>query len=522
MIRSKPRQDVVRVGKGQFCNIGLEFGVSSLLALEGISKSFSGVRALKNVSFELLSGEVHALVGENGAGKSTLIKVISGAHQPDSGTLTVANRRVDENTPILARELGIAVIYQRPALLPDLTVAENIALGLEKPAVTRIIRWRVRREQAKQLLARVGATIDPDAIVHSLSMPEQQLVEIAKALGANARVLILDEPTASLSDREVDKLLTVIRELRAQQVGIIYISHRLEELAEVADRVTVLRDGATVGTWQMKDVDRGQLIRLMVGREIAAIFPKQTVELGEPKLRVKDLGCSGSGVHGVNFVVRAGEIVGLAGLVGAGRTELARVLFGLTPADAGTIELCGSPLQIRTPSEAAHLGIAYVPEDRRRHGAILDMPITANVTLAVLNQIAKWGCIDFRRERAVAAEYVRRLGIKTASLDMPVGNLSGGNQQKVAIARWLATSPMLLILDEPTQGIDVGAKAEIHRLMGDLVKKGMAILMISSELSELLGMSDTIAVMHNGTVTGILDRSDATQENVLALALAHT
>lgn len=494
--------------------------MSSLLGLENISKSFSGVRALRNVSFELAPGEVHALVGENGAGKSTLIKTISGAHQPDEGTLTIANERVDENSPTLARDLGVAVIYQRPALLPDLTVAENIALGLEKPSAARLIRWRVRREQAKQLLERVGATIDPDTLVQVLSMPEQQLVEIAKALGANARVLILDEPTASLSDREVDRLLTVIRELRGQGVGIIYISHRLEELVEIADRVTVLRDGASVGTWPMKELDRDRLIRLMVGREVAAIFPKQTVELGEPKLRVRKLGCSTSGVRGVSFEVRAGEIVGLAGLAGAGRTEVARILFGLTPADAGTIEWCGNPIQIRTPAEAIQLGIAYVPEDRRQHGAILDMPITTNTTLAVLNQIANRGWINFARERAVAAKYVQQMSIKTASLDTPVGNLSGGNQQKVAIARWLATNPGLLILDEPTQGIDVGAKAEIHRLMGELVKKGMAILMISSELPEVLGMSDKIAVMHNGTVTGILDRSEATQEKVLEMALA--
>jgi rhamnose transport system ATP-binding protein len=496
--------------------------VNSLLALNHISKSFSGVRALKDVSFELLPGEIHAIVGENGAGKSTLIKVISGAHQADEGTLSIANQEVGENNPAIARELGVAVIYQRPALLPDLTVAENIALGLEKPTAARLIRWRFRKEQARQLLARVGAIINPDALVHGLSMPEQQLVEIARALGSKARILILDEPTASLSDREVDRLLDVIRELRGQGVGIIYISHRLEELSKVADRVTVLRDGASLGTWLMKDIDRGKLIRLMVGREITAIFPKQTVALGDAKLRVKNLGCSSTGVHGVAFEVRAGEIVGLAGLVGAGRTEVAQILFGLTPADAGAIEWYGKPTRIRNPAEATKLGIAYVPEDRRRHGAILEMPITSNTTLAVLDRIATLGWIDFGLERAVAAEYVKQMSIKTASLNALVGDLSGGNQQKVAIARWLATNPQLLILDEPTQGVDVGAKAEIHRLMGDLAKKGMAILMISSELPEVLGMSDRIAVMHNGTVIGILDRSEATQERVLALALGHT
>jgi rhamnose transport system ATP-binding protein len=499
----------------------IENRVNSLLRLNGISKSFVGVHALKGVSFELRPGEAHALVGENGAGKSTLIKIISGAHQPDAGTLHVADREVTENDPVLSRKLGIAVIYQRPALLPDLTVAENIALGLERQGAARIVRWAPRRDRAKELLRRVGASIDPNALVHTLSMPEQQLVEIARALGADSRILILDEPTASLSDREVERLLEVIRDLKRLGVGIIYISHRLEELFQVADRVTVLRDGASVGTRPISEVDRRELIRMMVGREITAIFPKQTVPLGETVLRLERVGCSHSGVRDVSFDVRAGEIVGLAGLVGAGRTELVRMLFGLTPANAGVIEWRGKPTSIRSPAQAARLGIAYVPEDRRRHGVILEMPVTTNATLAVLNRISTNGWINFRRERALAAEYVKRLSIKTASLMTPVGDLSGGNQQKVSVARWLATEPKLLILDEPTQGIDVGAKAEIHRLMGELAGRGMAILMISSELPEILGMSDRIVVMHAGTVSGILDRADATQEKVLALALGH-
>jgi rhamnose transport system ATP-binding protein len=499
----------------------IENKVNSLLTLNGISKSFAGVHALKGVSFELRPGEVHALVGENGAGKSTLIKIISGAHQPDAGTLHVADREVTENDPVLSRKLGIAVIYQRPALLPDLTVAENIALGLERQGAARIVRWAPRRDRAKELLRRVGASIDPNALVHTLSMPEQQLVEIARALGADSRILILDEPTASLSDREVERLLEVIRGLKQQGVGIIYISHRLEELFQVADRVTVLRDGASVGTRPISEVDRRELIRMMVGREITAIFPKQTVPLGDVVLRLERVGCRQSGVHEVSFEVRAGEIVGLAGLVGAGRTEQARILFGLTPADAGVIEWRGKPTSIRSPAQAAQLGIAYVPEDRRRHGVILEMPVATNATLSVLNRISTNGWINFRRERALAGEYVKRLSIKTASLATPVGDLSGGNQQKVSVARWLATEPKLLILDEPTQGIDVGAKAEIHRLMCELAGRGMAILMISSELPEILGMSDRIVVMHGGTVSGILDRADATQEKVLALALGH-
>jgi rhamnose transport system ATP-binding protein len=497
----------------------IENSLNPLLTLTDISKSFAGVHALKGVSFELRSGEVHALVGENGAGKSTLIKIISGAHQPDSGSLHVAGEKITQNDPVLSRRLGIAVIYQRPALLPDLTVAENIALGLERRGAARIVRWAPRRDRAKELLRRVGASIDPDALVHTLTMPEQQLVEIARALGADARILILDEPTASLSDREVVRLLEVIRELRRQGVGIIYISHRLEELFQIADRVTVLRDGASVGTRLISDVDSRELIRMMVGREITAIFPKKTVPLGDTVLRLQGVGCRQSGVHGVRIEVRAGEIIGLAGLVGAGRTEMARILFGLTPADAGVIEWRGRPTAIRSPTEAARLGIAYVPEDRRRHGVILEMPVATNATLAVLSRISTNGWINHRRERALAADYVKRLSIKTVSLNTPVGDLSGGNQQKVSVARWLATEPKLLILDEPTQGIDVGAKAEIHRLMGDLAGRGMAILMISSELPEILGMSDRIVVMHGGTVSGMLDRAEATQEKVLSLAL---
>jgi rhamnose transport system ATP-binding protein len=495
--------------------------LNTLLKLDNISKSFAGVHALKGVSFDLRAGEVHALVGENGAGKSTLIKIISGAHRPDAGTLAVAGKTITANDPVISRSLGIAVIYQRPALLPDLTVAENIALGLEAHGAWRAVHWKTRRNRARELLARVGANISPDALVHTLSMPEQQLVEIARALGADARILILDEPTASLSDREVDRLLQVIRDLRTQSVGIIYISHRLEELHQVADRVTVLRDGHSIATRTIADVDRAEIIRLMVGREITAIFPKQTVPLGETLLEVRNLGCRQSGVHAVNLQIRAGEILGLAGLVGAGRTELARILFGLTPADEGQILWYGKPISIRSPAQAMQLGIAYVPEDRRRHGVILEMPVATNATLAVLKQVSSHGWMNFRRERVLAADYVKRLAIKTASLDTPVGNLSGGNQQKVSISRWLATQPKLLILDEPTQGIDVGAKAEIHRLMGDLVARDMAILMISSELPEILGMSDRIAVMHSGGVTGTLERGEATQEKLMALALSH-
>jgi rhamnose transport system ATP-binding protein len=492
-----------------------------LLAVSGVAKAFAGVQALRGVSFDLFPGEVHALVGENGAGKSTLIKVITGAHQPDRGTLELEGRRLEHNSPLLSRSRGIAAIYQQPALFPDLSVAENMALGFESGGPWRIIDWRARRARAKELLGRIGAEIDPDAPASALTMPEQQMVEIAKSLGGQAKVLIMDEPTAALPEHEVANLFRVVRELKEQGVGIIYISHRLDELYALADRVTVLRDGQTVATRPMKELERPELIRLMVGREISTIFPRRDAPEGDVLLETRNLGCRDSGVRGVSLSIRAGEIVGLAGLVGAGRTELAHILFGLTPATQGEILLGGRSVSIRRPADAVDLGVAYVPEDRRRHGVILEMPIAENATLAVLRRISKGGFIDFAREREIAASYVEKLAVKTPSIDTPAGDLSGGNQQKVALSRWLATEPRVLILDEPTQGIDVGAKSEIHRLMVDLAARGLAILMISSELPEVLGMSDRVGVMRGGALAGMLARAEATQERVMALALGH-
>ncbi len=496
--------------------------MGTLLELAGISKAFAGVQALKNVSFDLRPGEVHALVGENGAGKSTLIKVITGAHRPDAGTIQVHGQFVSDLDPVRARALGIAAIYQQPALFPDLTVAENIAIGLEPGGFHQLVRWGWRRTHAHSLLKKIAASIDPDTLVRTLSMPEQQLVEIARALGAESRILIMDEPTASLSDKEVDQLFRVIGDLKAHGVGIIYISHRLEELPQIADRVTALRDGVLVGTRRMQEVSRGDLIRMMVGRELAAVFPKTFVEPGDVVLEIRNVSSARVGVHGVSLSVRAGEIMGLAGLVGAGRTELASVLFGLAPAETGEIILNGRPEIIDSPPKASALGIAYVPEDRRRHGVILEMAAAANITLATLDATSRFGFIDFRKERGRAAHFVNQLGIKTPTLETRVSNLSGGNQQKVALARWLAAKPAVLILDEPTQGVDVGAKAEIHRLMCELAGRGLAIIMISSELPEILGMSDRIAVMHGGTIVGVMERSEATQESILELALGHT
>jgi rhamnose transport system ATP-binding protein len=495
--------------------------MDALLRLTAVSKSFAGVRALKDVSFDLRPGEVHALVGENGAGKSTLIRVITGAHRPDSGSVEIGGTLLPRADPLLARELGIAPIYQQPALFPDLTVAENLALGQEPGGSWRRVDWRARRRRAVEMLARVGARIDPDALAGSLRMAEQQLVEIARALGARARVLLMDEPTAALAEPEVARLLELVRELQAAGVGIVYISHRLGEVARIADRVTVLRDGAVVATRPAAEVGQGELIRLMVGRELAAVFPKREVERGEVVLEARGLGSSSAGVRGASFEVRKGEILGIAGLVGSGRTELARVLFGLEPADAGELRLRGVAVRVSSPAEAVSLGFAYVPEDRRRHGVIPEMSVVENTSLAVLSRMGSGPFLDDPKERSLAGRFVERFTIKAASLDAPVSTLSGGNQQKVALARWLATEPKVLVLDEPTQGVDVGAKAEIHGLMVDLAERGLAIVMISSELPEVLGMSDRVAVMRGGTIVATVDRAEATPEALLAHALGH-
>jgi rhamnose transport system ATP-binding protein len=492
-----------------------------LLAARSINKAYAGVQALKEASFELRPGEVHALIGENGAGKSTLVKIITGAVDADSGEIRLNGETITNNSPRAAKSLGIAAIYQQPTLFPELSVAENISLGLEKTGPWGRIDWMERRRRAAELLARVGAKIDTDLAAGELTMPQQQLLEIARALGAEARILILDEPTASLPEGDTENLFRVLRQLRAQGVGVIYISHRLEELPLIADRVTVLRDGRTIETRPMSEVNRQQLIQLMVGRELSAVFPKRTVELGDKVLELLNIGCTSSGVSNVNLELRAGEIVGLAGLVGAGRTELARTIFGLTPADEGEILVRGRPVKINSPAEAISCGIAYLPEDRRRHGVILDLPISANISLASLDRLSRFGSINFLREREIAIDYARRFKIKTPAIFSPVSKLSGGNQQKVALSRWLMRGPSVLILDEPTQGIDVGAKSEIHALMTELAAQGVAILMISSEMLEILGMSDRIAVMYSGTVVKILERAESTQQSILSLALGH-
>ena len=493
----------------------------ALLEALGIEKSYGGVRALKNVSLTLYESEVHALVGENGAGKSSLIKVLTGAVRADAGEIRLRGERLEEITPAKARALGISVIYQQPALFPDLTVAENIALACETAKLWHRVDWKRRRAHASELLERIGARIRPERPAGDLSIAEQQMVEIVKALDANACVLFMDEPTAALGNEDTENLFRIVFQLRAKGTSIVYITHRLEELFRLADRVTVLRDGNSIGTRKMHGVTKQELVHMMVGREVETLFPKHETKPGTTALEVRDARCRRLGVENVSLSIQHGEILGLAGLIGSGRTQFAEALFGLAALDSGEILIDGKRVVIQSPSDAVGLRLAYVPEDRRRHGVILEMPIAANITLASLKRISSSCLLRFGAEQEIAQQFKQRLGVKAPSLETPAKELSGGNQQKVALARWLMTDPKILILDEPTQGIDVGAKAEIHRLIGGLAEKGLAILMISSDMPELLAMCDRIAVMAKGQTVGVLDRKEATPHAILELALGH-
>lgn len=492
-----------------------------VLQATDIRKSFGGVRALKGVSLALGRGEVHALVGENGAGKSTLLKILTGALAPDSGTVHLHGKLVEHNSPAKARELGIAVVYQQPALFPELTVAENIALANDGVSWRKRVSWSERRERAAKLLLRVGARIQPDRVASSLSMPEQQLVEIAKAIERNPSVLILDEPTASLGESDTEQLFRIIAELREAGAAIVYVSHRFEELFRIASRVTVLRDGCSIEDRAMAETTSGDLIRSMVGRDLTAVYPKREAQIGGAALVAAGVCCRTTGVREVSLAVRRGEVLGLAGLVGSGRTQFAEALFGLTPMDGGTVSIDGAAVQIRSPRDAMRHGLAYLPEDRRRHGVVLAMSVASNTTMASLPEISSRGFLRFEAERDAAQRYVSQLAVKTPSIETRTGDLSGGNQQKVALARWLMTKPKVMILDEPTQGIDVGAKAEIYDLIGRMAAEGVAILMISSDMPELLAMSDRIAVMSKGRIAGTLTRDEATPFRLLEMALGH-
>jgi rhamnose transport system ATP-binding protein len=490
-----------------------------IIQMQDISKSFGGVRALKSVRMEVFPGEVHALLGENGAGKSTLIKTMTGVHQPDSGEIYFRDKLVHFAGPRDAQQMGIGAIYQEPSLFPDLDIAENILAGRQPMSGGRV-DWRHMYRTARALLQQLGVHLDPRTKARNLSVAQQQTVEIARALSLNAELLIMDEPTSSLTMTEVEELFRIIRQLRQAGTAVIFISHRLEELFAVADRVTILRDGNYVSTREMAGVETGELIQMMVGREVNELFPKQTAPLGDTLLEVKGLTATGK-FNNVSFALRAGEILGVAGLIGAGRTDVARALFGIQSVSAGSIEINGQEVAIQNPRQAMKLGLAFVPEDRQHHGLVLPMSIAANITLPILSRFTRAG--GWMRERAakqVAAAAARKLEVKSAGMGQKARELSGGNQQKVVLAKWLETNPRILILDEPTRGIDVGTKAAVQQLMSDLANQGVAILMISSELPEILGMSDRILVMREGHITGEYTPAEATQEKIMTSATA--
>lgn len=489
-----------------------------VLEMRGISKSYPGVRALDGVDFEVRAGEVHALVGENGAGKSTLMKILAGAIPMDSGSILMDGRLVHIDSPLTAMSHGIGIIYQEFNLVPYMSAAENIFLGREpKGALPGFIDFAKMNSGAQEVLDRLGVRLSAKTQVSRMSVAQQQMVEIAKTISRKARIIAMDEPSATLTEHELDNLFALIAQLKSEGVGVIYISHRLEEIFQIADRVTVLRDGHLVATKDIADTDRDDIIQMMVGREIKEKIPKRAAELGDKLLEVRGL-CREGVLKDISFEVRRGEILGLAGLVGAGRTEVARCIFGADPIDGGEIIFEGEKVTIGSPLDAIKLGIGFVTEDRKLLGLILSMAVRENISLANLDMLSILGFVDFKKERQAAESYVSELSIKTPSIEQKVENLSGGNQQKVVLAKWLFTNSKVLIFDEPTRGIDVGSKVEIYQLMNRLAAQGVGIIMISSELPEVLGMSDRILVMHEGRIAGELSREEATQEAIMHLA----
>ncbi len=494
--------------------------VSNTPALEmrNISKQYPGVRALDDVSLSVGKAEIHALLGENGAGKSTMMKILAGAQPKDEGDIFIDGQVVTIDSPQKAMDLGVSIIYQEFNLVPYLSAGENIFLGREpKAKIPGFVDFKTLYTTSQQVIDKLGVKMDARAPVNTLSIAQQQMVEIAKATSKSAKIIVMDEPSATLTDHELKALFSLMRQLKAEGVSIVYISHRLEEVFEVCDRATIMRDGHWVATKDVKDLTREEIIRLMVGRELKDAIPKVAAKQGEVALCVKNLNRAGV-LHNVSFEVRKGEVLGIAGLVGAGRTETARAIFGADPIDSGTIEIHGVPVTIHSPQDAIRQGIGLVTEDRKQQGLVLGMAVRENTTLANLSALSTLGFIRQREEKAVAEKYRTDLSIKTPTIEQTVQNLSGGNQQKVVLAKWLYTGSKVLIFDEPTRGIDVGAKSEIYKLMNELAAQGVAIIMISSELPEILGMSDRILVMHEGRITGELARAEATQEAIMHLA----
>jgi rhamnose transport system ATP-binding protein len=485
------------------------------LELRDVSKAFGQVIALRSGSLTLYPHSIHALVGENGAGKSTLVKIIAGLYHRDSGTFELEGQPVDFKSTAESKAAGIAVIYQEPTLFPDLSVTENIFMGRQPVGRFGRVDRKAMRKEVKDLMAGLGVRIDPDRPAEGLSIADQQIIEIAKAISLDAKVLIMDEPTAALSG--VERLFAVARSLRDEGRALLFISHRFDEVFELCDTITVMRDGTYISTDTAADTSVPEIVRRMVGRDVNELFPKQEAKIGDPLLVVENLNMPGV-FHDINFTVRSGEIVGLAGLVGAGRSEVARAVFGVDPYEAGKVTLGGKAVPPRSPSAAMGMGLALVPEDRRKQGLVIDSTVGRNLTTAIRRLLAKFGLITTGMENESAQIWASRLEVKTRALDAVAGTLSGGNQQKVVLGKWLATKPKVLIIDEPTRGIDVGTKAEVHRMMSELAGQGLGILMISSELPEVLGMADRVLVMREGRITAELDRKDADSESVMFAA----
>lgn len=491
--------------------------MTPLLEAVGIIKNFPGTRALDDVRLELMPGEIHAVMGENGAGKSTLMKILAGVTRPDAGMIRFEGQPVILESPHQALMMGIALVYQELSLVPTLTVAENIFPGRLPTNAFGMVRYGEMFRQAEQILHTLDVKVDPRTLVEQLSIANQQLVEIGKALSLNCKVLILDEPTSALTDHEADRLLAFLRRLADQGVSIVYISHKIKEIFAVADRVTVLRDGKYVGTEKISAITPDQVIRMMVGRELGDMYPQKGQASNPPLLEVRDLRLPGASSHN-SFVLYSGEILGFAGLIGSGRSELARAIFGAEPKEEGSVILHGVPVNITSPSQAIRLGIGYLPEDRKTAGLFLDMSVKLNIEAAVVQEVSSGFFITGDKERALSEHYVRRLGINTPSIEQEVRRLSGGNQQKTLVAKWLTINPKILIVDEPTRGIDVGAKKEIHFLLRELAQNGVGVIMISSELPEILGMSDRILVMHEGAIVAEYTSADATEEKIIRSA----
>ncbi|HEV7308847.1 sugar ABC transporter ATP-binding protein [Ensifer sp.] len=487
------------------------------IALEGISKSFPGVKALSDVSLSLYPGSVTALIGENGAGKSTLVKILTGIYQPDSGTIHVADREVHFPTALAAAHAGVTAIHQETVLFDELSVAENIFLGHAPRNRFGLIDWKKLNADARALLARAGADLDPTIRLRDLGIAKKHLVAIARALSVDAQVVIMDEPTAALSHKEIHELYALVERLKAEGKAILFISHKFDEIFRIADRYTVFRDGTMVDEGLIADVSQDELVRLMVGRAVGSVYPKKHVSIGEPVLTVSGYRHP-TEFEDINFELRRGEILGFYGLVGAGRSEFMQSLIGVTRPSAGAVRLDGQVLVIRSPSEAIRAGIVYVPEERGRQGAIIGLPIFQNVTLPSLSRTSRSGFLKLANEFALAREYTSRLDLRAASLDQDVGTLSGGNQQKVVIAKWLATRPKVIILDEPTKGIDIGSKAAVHAFMSELAAEGLSVIMVSSEIPEIMGMSDRVIVMREGRIAAQFDRADLTAEKLVRAA----